>query len=372
MNIQWSNRIDPHFGSGPCKKAFQFSWFMDDFYKNQDIMGRGHRSSFWIKRIQKLQAMIVKKLHIPHDYRFAFISAGTTGAMECLLWNLLGERTVDIFTGDPFGDIWRHDIINELKLTKYNDYKVAPGFLPPLEKYNPKHDSVFVYAGTPSGTQVPNLDWISEEREGLTICDAASAAFAFNLDWKKLDATAFAFQKALGSEAALGAIVLSPRAYKRLQEFTPENRATPRLFRLKPQGKILENIFNGYLINTPSLLAFEDIRRSLEVFPDDFEPLVHRNFNVVKAFVDAHPNLSFFAKGEAYISHIAPTIICDKFKMRDDYMRVVHTMEQKHWAYDINGHDLVEPCFRFWCGPNINDTDLQKMLERLGSVIDAK
>jgi phosphoserine aminotransferase len=260
-------KIDPHFGAGPCKKNFKIDFFNDDFYKNQDILGRGHRSHFWTNRIQNLQQLIKKTLNIPQDYCFAFTAAGTTGAMEMLLWNLLGPRPIDIFTGDPFGDLWRHDIINELKIKEYYDHRVSPGECPPYSLYNNNHDAVFVYAGTPAGTQVPHLDWISHHRKGLTICDAASSAFAFNLDWSKLDATAFSFQKALGSEAGIGAIVLSPRAYERLKSFTPEQRATPRTLRLKSHGKVLDNLFDGYVINTPSLLVFEDIRRSLETFP---------------------------------------------------------------------------------------------------------
>lgn len=362
-------KIDPHFGAGPCKKNFKISFNNDDFYKNQDVLGRGHRSKFWLNRIQELQHFIMSRLNVPQDYRLAFTAAGTTGAMEILLWNLLGERPVDIFTGDPFGEVWRHDIINELKIKKHNDYKVIPGECPPYSRYNKDNDAVFVYAGTPAGTQVPNLDWIPHERNGLTLCDAASGAFAFNLDWSKLDATAFSFQKALGSEAGIGAIILSPRAYERLQSFTPEHRPTPRLLRLKPNGKVLDNIFNGYVINTPSLLVFEDIRRSLENFPQNYEERTLENFKIIQDWVESSPYFSFLAKDLSYTSRIAPTILCNKFTTRAEYMAVVQMLEEKKLAYDINGHDSVEPCFRIWCGPSIEKSDLEQLTTLISQCI---
>lgn len=356
--------IDPHFGSGPCKKVFKFSLFNDYFYRIQDTFGRGHRGEYWVKHLKDIILEVRKTLNVPHDYKFSFIAGSCTGAMECLMWNLLGPKTVDIFSYDTFGSFWRYDIMNELKLKNIRDFHTMNGDVPDLSQYDGNNDAVFVYNGTPDGLQVPDLNWIPKDRTGLTLCDASSAVFALNMDWSKLDATAFSFQKSLGSEAGLGAIVLSPKAYKRLQEYTPE-WPIPRIFRLKAKGLVLDKIFDGFIINTPSLLTLEDISRSIKHFPKNFEEVTKRNFKVLQDWVHSRTDIHFLATDPKTVSQISPCITIDKFLSRQDYIHLTKTLEKKKLAYDINGHDLAPPCLRIWCGPNVNECDLKKLVKVL-------
>ena len=356
---------DPHFSSGPTKKPYKISFINDAFCQNQNILGRSHRSDFWLERIQELMQEIRAKLNIPKDYKLALIAGSATGAMEALLWNLIGHKTVDIFSCDPFSEIWRHDIINELKIKKYNDYQEKPGISPPFHRYNPNHDCVFAYASTPSCTQVPDLNWIPDTRKGLTICDATAAAFGYDLDWKKLDATGFSFQKALGGEAGMGVIVLSKKAQKRLETFTAKDRPIPRLFNIKKY----EKVFEGHVINTPSLLGLEDVKRCLHLLPDDYAKRVKDNFLVVKKWVNARKDLKFLAREMKTTSYIAPCIVVKSFSKFEDYVEIAKVLEKKGIAYDIVGHTAVPPCFRFWCGPFVKKEDLEKVVEVLDGLL---
>src|SRR5947209_3063755 len=243
----------PHFSSGPCAK--RPGWSLSAL--TDAVLGRSHRSKIGKAKLKRAIELTREVLEAPADYRIAVVPASDTGAIEMAMWSLLGMRPVTMLAWESFGEGWVSDVVKELKLKDVTVLKAPYGELPDLSKVDPATDVVFTWNGTTSGVRVPNADWISAKREGLTICDATSAAFAQALDWPKLDVVTFSWQKALGGEAAHGMLILSPRAVARLESHTPA-WPIPKIFRLTKGGKVNEDPFEGGTINTPSMLCVED------------------------------------------------------------------------------------------------------------------
>src|SRR5882762_3137657 len=245
--------VGPHFSSGPCAK--RPGWNPQNL--KDAALGRSHRAKIGKARLKLAIELTREVLEVPPGYRIGIVPASDTGAVEMALWSLLGARPVTTIAWESFGEGWVSDIVKELKLKDVTKLHAPYGEIPDLSKADPASDIVFTWNGTTSGVRVPNADWIAADREGLAICDATSAAFAQPLDWEKLDVVTFSWQKALGGEAAHGVLVLSPRAVARLESYTPA-WPLPKIFRLTKGGKLIDGIFKGETINTPSMLCVED------------------------------------------------------------------------------------------------------------------
>src|SRR5881296_4722306 len=243
----------PHFSSGPCAK--RPGWSLSAL--TDAVLGRSHRSKIGRAKLKLAIELTREVLEVPADYKIGIVPASDTGAVEMALWSLLGARPVTTIAWESFGEGWVSDIVKELKLKDVTKLHAGYGEIPDLAKADPASDIVFTWNGTTSGVRVPNADWIKADRQGLTICDATSAAFAQKLDWGKLDVVTFSWQKALGGEAAHGVLILSPRAVARLESYSPP-WPLPKLFRMTKAGKVNLEIFEGSTINTPSMLCVED------------------------------------------------------------------------------------------------------------------
>src|SRR6516164_7722391 len=243
----------PHFSSGPCAK--RPGWSLSAL--TDAVLGRSHRSKIGRAKLKRAIDLTREVLEVPADYRIGIVPASDTGAVEMALWSMLGARPVTMLAWESFGEGWVSDVTKELKLKDMTVLKAAYGELPDLAKVDPASDVVFTWNGTTSGVRVPNADWIAADRAGLSICDATSAAFAQRLDFAKLDVVTLSWQKVLGGEAAHGMLMLSPRAAERLKTYTPP-WPLPKIFRLTKSGDLLEGVFEGETINTPSMLCVED------------------------------------------------------------------------------------------------------------------
>jgi phosphoserine aminotransferase len=303
-------------------------------------------------------------LEIPADYRVGIVPASDTGAFEMAMWSLLGPRPVDALAWESFGEGWVTDLEKQLKLPNLRLFKADYGRLADLSQANSAHDIVFAWNGTTSGVKVPNGDWIRGDREGLTLCDATSAVFAMQMPWDKLDVTTFSWQKALGGEAAHGMIVLSPRAVERLTTYKPA-LPLPKIFRLTKGGKLLEEIFEGSTINTPSLLANEDFldalawAKSIGGLPE----LIKRseaNLALLESFVVAHSWIHFLADRKEYRSN---TSVCFTLDLTPEQVKkIVQLLEAEGVAYDCGAYKDAPPGLRFWCGATVESSDIEKML----------
>src|ERR1043165_6038015 len=297
----------PFFSSGPCAK--RPGWTPEAL--KGALVGRSHRSKPGKTKLKDAIERTKKLLGLPAGYRLGIVPASDTGAVEMALWSLLGARPVDLFAWESFSEDWVTDTVKQLKLKDARVFKAAYGELPDLSQYNPAHDAVFVWNGTTSGVKVPNGDWIPANREGLTICDATSAAFAMDLPWDKLDVVTFSWQKVLGGEAAHGVLILSPRAVARLESYTPP-WPLPKIFRMTKGGKIVEGIFEGETINTPSMVAVEDYLDALTWAESigGLKGLIQRSNDNLKALEDwvaKTPWAGFLAKEAAIRSN---TSVC--------------------------------------------------------------
>src|SRR5438874_8872451 len=249
----------PHFSSGPCAK--RPGWSLSAL--TDALLGRSHRSKIGKAKLKRAIELTREVLEVPGNYRIGIVPASDTGAVEMALWSMLGARPVTMLAWESFGEGWVSDVAKELKLANVTVLKAPYGELPDLSKIDPTSDVVFTWNGTTSGVRVPDADWIAADRQGLAICDATSAAFAQPLDWAKLDAVTFSWQKVLGGEAAHGMLILSPRAVERLETYQPP-WPLPKIFRMSKSGKLNAAIFDGETINTPSMLCVEDYIVSLQ------------------------------------------------------------------------------------------------------------
>jgi phosphoserine aminotransferase len=369
MNKPQSRPNSSCFGSGPTRK--RPGWSLSGL-KNA-CLGRGHRSPAGQAKLAEVINLTREILLVPDDYRIAITPGSATGALECALWNLLGNRGVDVFEWDVFGHLWVTDIVHQLKIQDVRVYSAPCGQIPDLFAYNSDRDAVFTWNGTAAGVCVPHLEWIPDNREGLTICDAASSAFCVEFDWSKLDVVTFSWQKGLGSEAAHGMLIIGPRAAERLQTYLPP-WPVPRLFRLTNNQTIIEEFFQGATINTPSLLCVEDCLDALRWVQNQggLAAMIARcqnNFQAIGRWVRQTPWLSFMAENPATIS---PTSVCLKFfdnsgnLFSETFQRaVIAHMEMvlatENVAYDIRNHKYSPPSLRLWAGPTIDTVDLEQL-----------
>ena len=359
----------PFFSSGPCAK--RPGWTPQAL--KGALVGRSHRSKPGKAKLKDAIERTKTLLGLPAGYRLGIVPASDTGAVEMALWSLLGARPVDLFAWESFSEDWVTDTVKQLKLKDARVFKAAYGELPDLSQYNPAHDAVFVWNGTTSGVKVPNGDWIPVNREGLTICDATSAAFAMDLPWDKLDVVTFSWQKVLGGEAAHGILILSPRAVARLESYTPP-WPLPKIFRMTKGGKIVEGIFEGETINTPSMVAVEDYLDALTWAEGigGLKGLIARSNDNLKALENWAAKSSwagFLAKDAAIRSNTSVciavtdpsfTALADEAKA-DTIKKMCALLEKEGVALDIAGYRAAPPGLRIWCGATVDKADIEAL-----------
>ncbi len=358
------------FSSGPCAKYP--GWDINNL--ETTILGRSHRAKQPKNFIEYSINLTAELLELPKDYKVAIVPASDTGAFELAMWNLLGPRTIDVFAWESFGKGWVTDIINQLNLTNVNKIEAEYGFLPDLSRANPKNDIVFTLNGTTSGVKVPDLNWIDNNREGLTLCDATSGLFAQSVDWSKLDVTTFSWQKVLGGEAQHGMIIMSPRAIERINTYHPE-RPMPKIFRIKKSGKIDESIFTGSTINTPSLMCVADYVSALEWAKKSgglkkLIEIANTNLDIIRQWVEKNNWISFLAQDKETISN---TSVCLEFASKspdgDDLdtaalsKDIQKILEEEQIGYDIGAYRDAPPGLRIWIGATVEPQDVSILLE---------
>ncbi len=353
----------PYFASGPCAKPPQFTLEA----LSRAPLGRSHRSQLGKSRLYQSIVKTKEILGIPPEYLVGIVPGSDTGAIEMAMWNLLGERPVEVVYFDSFGKNWAKDIQEQLELEEVVLHSSDYGYLPPLEEVDCDNDVVFTWNGTTSGVKVPNGNFIPDERKGLTICDATSAVFAMEIPWDKLDVATFSWQKVLGGEAGHGMLVLSPRAVERLKNYTPP-WPIPRVFQLKKNGKINYDIFEGSTINTPSMLCNEDYLHALNWAESigGLPALVEKsqqNLQVVENFVDRHSWAHFLAEDASIRSN---TSVCLTLDLSPDQVKeIIQLMEEEQVAYDIASYRDAPAGLRFWCGATVDAEDLEIALQWL-------
>ncbi|MCX7338683.1 MAG: phosphoserine transaminase [Alphaproteobacteria bacterium] len=359
--------VCPNFGSGPTRK--HPGWNLKSLDKA--LLGRSHRSIQGKEKLKQVIDLTRSVLQIPADHKIAILAGSATGAIECALWSLLGQRPVDALSFDVFGKHWLADVMEQLRLPDVRPLVAEYGEIPDLATVDSTNDIVFSWNGTTSGTCIPNGDWISDTRHGLTICDATSAAFCFDLPWDKLDAVAFSWQKGLGSEAAHGMLVLSPRALERLETHQP-SWPIPRIFRLTKNNVVSDGLFRGETINTPSMLCAEDCLGALcwAESIGGLSGLLQRcseNFSVVRDWVQTTPWISFMAESPEITS---PTSVCltvnnphETIQGQREFLRTMASkLQENQVALDIVNHIFAPPSLRIWCGPTVEKQDLISLL----------
>ncbi|MEC7184479.1 MAG: phosphoserine transaminase [Pseudomonadota bacterium] len=358
---------NPDFSSGPCAKRPGY----DLTHLNNAVLGRSHRSKPGKSRLLEAITRTRDVLNVPEGWHIGIVPASDTGAYEMAMWSLLGERGLDILGWESFGKGWITDAVKQLKLDDIRVMEAAYGDLPDLSEVDFSRDVAFTWNGTTSGVKVPNGDWIADDRTGLTLCDATSAAFAMDLPWEKLDVTTFSWQKVMGSEAAHGMLILSPRAVERLESYTPP-WPLPKIFRLTKCGKLIEGIFKGETINTPSMLAVEDYVDALKWAEDigGLPTLLQRsedNLAVLSDWVALTDWVDFLCAEEAYRSN---TSIClkivdsDVIAMDEDAQsafakRIAALLDAEGAAYDIGAYRDAPPGLRIWGGATVETADLE-------------
>ncbi|MES0038231.1 phosphoserine transaminase [Mesorhizobium sp. M0046] len=361
---------NPNFSSGPCAK--RPGWSVEAL-KNA-ALGRSHRAKIGKTKLEQAIELTREILQVPADYRIGIVPASDTGAVEMALWSLLGERGVDMVAWESFGSGWVTDVVKQLRLADVRRLEADYGALPDLTKIDFDRDVVFTWNGTTSGVRVPNGDFIPAARKGLTICDATSAAFAQKLDFQKLDVVTFSWQKVLGGEGAHGMLILSPRAVERLESYKPA-WPLPKIFRLTSGGKLIEGIFKGETINTPSMLCVEDYLDALRWAKSigGLDALVTRadaNAAVLDRFVGKSSWLGHLAVDPATRSN---TSVCLSFTDPDVAAldadgqaafakAIVSALDKEGVAYDIGAYRDAPPGLRIWCGATVETSDLEGLL----------
>ena len=364
---------NPNFSSGPCAK--RPGWTVEALADAP--VGRSHRAKIGKAKLAEAINLTREVLEVPDNYRIGIVPASDTGAVEMALWSLLGARGVDMLAWESFGSGWVTDVVKQLKLADVRKLEAPYGELPDLTKVDFDRDVVFTWNGTTSGVRVPNADFIPANRKGLTICDATSAAFAQNLDFSKLDVVTFSWQKVLGGEGAHGILILGPRAVERLESYTPA-WPLPKIFRMTKGGKLIEGIFEGATINTPSMLCVEDYLDALKWAKSigGLKVLMKRadeNFAVLDKFVTKTPWIDFLAKVPQTRSN---TSVCFKIVDRDVVKldaekqaafakAIVNRLEKAGVAHDIGAYRDAPSGLRIWAGATVEAADLQALTEWL-------
>lgn len=363
----------PHFSSGPCAK--RPGWSPENL--KDAALGRSHRAKIGKAKLKQAIELTREVLEVPTDYKIGIVPASDTGAVEMALWSMLGVRPVTTLAWESFGEGWVSDIVKELKLKDVTKLHADYGKIPDLSKVDPASDVIFTWNGTTSGVRVPNADWISASREGLTICDATSAAFAQPLDWAKLDVVTFSWQKVLGGEAAHGMLVLSPRAVARLESYTPP-WPLPKIFRMTKGGKLNQGIFEGETINTPSMLCVEDYLDALQWAKSvgGLKALIARadaNAKVLADWQAKTPWIDFLAEDKAIRSNtsvcmkvVDPAITSLSADAQADFAKKLATLVEKEGAgFDIAAYRDAPPGLRIWCGATIESSDVKLLTQWL-------
>ncbi len=360
----------PYFSSGPCAK--HPGWSVNQL--TSACLGRSHRSTDGKAKLTEVIERSKKILGVPADYRLGIVPASDTGAVEMAMWSLLGQRPLDILAWESFGQEWVKDVVDELKLPDTRLLKAPYGSLPDLDQVDFSHDVVFLWNGTTSGVRVANGDWIPSDRQGLTICDATSAVYAMEVPWDKLDVVTYSWQKVLGGEAQHGVIVLSPRAVERLESYQPA-WPLPKLFRMTQKGKLIEGIFQGDTINTPSMLCVEDAIDSL-IWAENvggLPGLIRRseaNLAAISKWVEQSDWAAFLAEKP---ENRSCTSIC--LKITDDWFtglsgeeqakcakKLAKLLEQQAVAFDVASYRSAPPGLRIWGGATVETADIEALL----------
>jgi phosphoserine aminotransferase len=361
---------NPHFSSGPCVKRPGWS----PNVLAGAVVGRSHRSNLAKGRIREVLRLTRKLLRVPDDYYVAITPASDTGAFEMALWSMLGSRGVDVLVWDSFGAGWATDIVQELSLENVNIIKANYGDIADFSQVRFDHDVVFTWNGTTSGVCVPDGEWISDHRSGLTFCDATSAVFAIALPWPSLDIVTYSWQKVLGGEAQHGVIILSPRAYSRLETWKPQ-WPMPKIFRMAKNGVPIKGFFEAGTINTPSMLCIEDVLDSLRWAEsiggaDELICRSRSNFSIIEDWVEATSWIDFLASSSATRS---PTSVCLKIvdpwfaaltsSSKQDFVdRLCSLLQEERAAFDINGYRDAPPGIRLWAGATVEKNNIVSLL----------
>ena len=358
-----------NFSSGPCAK--RPGWSVEIL--KHALLGRSHRSPEGKIKLSDAINKTKELLAIPEDYKVGIVPASDTGAIEMAMWNLLGSKPVEVLSWEVFGKDWKKDVEEQLKIPGSVYHDVEFGLLPDLESVNFENDVIFTWNGTTSGARVPNADWIPSDRKGVTLCDATSAVFAQELDWSKLDATTFSWQKVLGGEAAHGILILSPKAVNLLESYTP-NWPIPKIFRLTKNKKLIDGVFRGETLNTPSMLCVEDYLDVLEWVKSigGYKGTIERannNFSIIKQWINKIDWLDFLCVDEVNLSN---TSVCLKFtddlsKLDEDDQRafaksIGKILTEEEVAFDIVNHRSAPPGLRIWAGATVESEDISKLL----------
>jgi len=361
---------NPNFSSGPCAK--RPGWDIQNL--KTDSLGRSHRAKLPKQRLAEVISLSKEILNLPRDYKVGIVAGSDTGAIESAMWSLLGKTGVETLVWESFGNDWAKDIKEQLKIKNLSIHKAAYGELPDFQKINFDNDIVFNWNGTTSGVCLPNGDWIPDNRKGLTICDATSAVFAMDMDWHKLDVITWSWQKVLGGEAAHGMIALSPKALERLSEYQP-TWPIPKIFRLANNMKVIEGIFKGETINTPSMLCVEDAIDALNWIQSiggskGSIDKSQSNLQVVKTWVESKDWIDFLAKDSSTLSS---TSIC--LKITDPWFlglsidqqqlkikEINSLLDKEQVAFDINAYRTAPPGFRIWGGATVESSDIETLL----------
>lgn len=360
----------PYFSSGPCSK--RPNWSLSAL--SNALVGRSHRAKNAKERIQTVIEQSKSILNLPKDYVCGIVPASDTGAIEMAMWSLLGAKGVDVLAWESFGSTWVGDIFNELKLENTRKFIADYGKLPDLNAVDFKNDVVFTFNGTTSGVRLKNLEWIPDDREGLSICDATSAVFAMSMDYSKLDVITWSWQKVMGGEAAHGMIALSPRAIERLESYTPP-WPMPKIFKLAKNKKLISGIFSGASINTVSMLCVEDALDGLKWAESigGLEALIQRsnsNLEAIANWVDQTDWIDFLAEDPDTRSNtsiclkiVAPWYLSlDPDQQAAKAKKLVQLLDQEGVAYDIGSYRDAPPGIRIWGGATVETDSIQALI----------
>ncbi len=360
---------NPNFSSGPCAK--RPGWTVEAL--SNAPFGRSHRAKIGKAKLAGAIQKTRTVLGVPEAWRIGIVPASDTGAVEMALWSLLGERGVDALSWESFGEGWVTDIVKQLKLADVRHISADYGKLPDLSQVDCDRDVVFTWNGTTSGVRVPNGDWIKDDRKGLTICDATSAAFAMDLPWEKLDVVTFSWQKVLGGEGAHGILILSPRAVARLESYKPA-WPMPKIFRMTSNGKLIEGIFEGETINTPSMICVEDYLDALNWAEriGGLQELIARtegNLAIMESWVGKSSWAAFLAEDRDIRSctSVCLKVVAPWFtalspdKQGAAIKKIVSLLDKEGVAFDIGAYRDAPAGLRIWCGATIEGSDLRAL-----------